>query len=601
MLFKPMDDAALANRRREHMKTTHNEYDVAIIGSGIAGSTLGTILARQGLRVLIFEAKSHPRFSIGESMILETSEMMRALAELYDVPELAYFSSENYLPTIGTTHGVKRHFSYLHHTEGRSHEPRHTLQAVIPKLPHGHELHLYRQDVDYLLMTCAIRYGATVLQNTAVADIDFDDNGVTLTDARGTQYHAAYVVDASGFRSLIAEKFDLREVNLQTHSRAIFTHMIDVPDFHTVGTTQAEADIPFSVAEGTLHHVFEGGWLWVIPFNNHAASTNPFCSVGLMLDPRVHPQQDNCSPEEEFFAFIGRFPSVAAQFHGARSVREWVRTGRIQYSSKQVVGDRWALLGHAAGFIDPLYSKGLYISLTSVSMLAHHLLNAHRTDEYSREAFLPVEKTTLAYLHSNDRLVANSYKSWGNYRLWNQYSVLWLLGAYTELVKLFCIRFDSMNQRQRIDAEAYVSELQKLRLSGGGFDGYQHVAEAVDRIVESLDLEKSDDVAAALVQIRNVFDSINWMPLPFQAVLDGHTHLPKNKLRIDLLNRKQGFMRSGDYRQHFFRDHSLFGISAAFVDEWRRYSKPALAWQARQQKPNHKPKRYQPQQLALQR
>ena len=65
------------------------KYDVAIIGSGIGGSTLASVLARQGLKVIVFEGGTHPRFTIGESMILETSEAMRALAELYDVPELA--------------------------------------------------------------------------------------------------------------------------------------------------------------------------------------------------------------------------------------------------------------------------------------------------------------------------------------------------------------------------------------------------------------------------------------------------------------------------------------------------------------------------------
>jgi FADH2 O2-dependent halogenase len=78
------------------------QYDVAIIGSGIGGSTLATVLARQGLRVLVFEAGTHPRFTIGESMILETSEAMRALSEFYDVPELAYFSSENFYCYIGS-------------------------------------------------------------------------------------------------------------------------------------------------------------------------------------------------------------------------------------------------------------------------------------------------------------------------------------------------------------------------------------------------------------------------------------------------------------------------------------------------------------------
>lgn len=62
-----------------------NNYDIAIIGSGIGGSTLGAILARQGLHVVIFEAGVHPKFAVGESMILETSETLRALAVFYDV------------------------------------------------------------------------------------------------------------------------------------------------------------------------------------------------------------------------------------------------------------------------------------------------------------------------------------------------------------------------------------------------------------------------------------------------------------------------------------------------------------------------------------
>ncbi len=83
-------------------------YDIAIIGSGISGSSLGAILARHGLRVIIFEAGVHPRFAVGESMILETSETMRVMAELFDVPELAYFSSAHYLAQIGSSHGLKR-------------------------------------------------------------------------------------------------------------------------------------------------------------------------------------------------------------------------------------------------------------------------------------------------------------------------------------------------------------------------------------------------------------------------------------------------------------------------------------------------------------
>ena len=78
------------------MNNSTSKYDVAIIGTGIGGSTLAAVLARQGLSVIAFEAGMHPRFTVGESMILKTSETMRALAEFYDVPELAYFSSKSF-------------------------------------------------------------------------------------------------------------------------------------------------------------------------------------------------------------------------------------------------------------------------------------------------------------------------------------------------------------------------------------------------------------------------------------------------------------------------------------------------------------------------
>jgi len=546
-----------------------NAYDVAIIGSGMGGATLAAVLARQGLKVIVFEAGTHPRFTVGESMILETSEVMRALAELYDVPELAYFSSENYFGVIGTSHGVKRHFSFLLHRPGEHQNVQESLQAVIPRLPYGHELHIHRQDSDYFLTSVAIGYGAEVLQGTRVLDLSFDASGVDIESDKGV-FRAQYLVDAGGMRSVLAEKMKWRHQELQTHTRTLFTHMINVPCFNEVAHSRQAYGHPFRHSEGTLHHVFKGGWLWVIPFNNHAAATNPLCSVGLQLDPRVYPMRPDLSPEEEFRDFIAQFPDICKQFEQARTIRAWIRTDRLQYGAHHVVGDRFALLGHAAGFIDPLYSKGLYVTHMAVMVAADLILKAHHTGDYSAEAFAPLETLTLEHIRMHDRLVANSLKAFSHADLWSVYSVLWLLGAYQEYLKLTTTRLHALNRAD------YLAQLAGLRLAGGGFEPFFTLQQQVDALIEGVDVDSAADVAAIGAEIRELYADYPWMPRAFRDLLNGKTYLPKNKLRAPLLSRRSGFQGDGTYRSHFFGEQTLINLVPRALFEQKRYSAGAL-------------------------
>lgn len=559
------------------MTNLNSLYDVAIIGSGIGGSTLATVLARQGLSVIVFEGNTHPRFTIGESMILETSEAMRALAQFYDVPELAYFSSENFYTYIGTSHGVKRHFSFLHHTAGQPQNVRHSLQAVIPKLPYGHEIHIHRQDSDYLLTALAISYGATVRQGTQIQDIEVKPDGVTLVTTKGAPYQAKYVVDAGGMKSLLANKFNWRHRDLLTHSRTIYTHVIDAPCFNQVGPAQAAYGFPYPLSQGTLHHLFKGGWLWIIPFNNHPTATNPLCSVGLQLDPRLYPQRNDLSPEEEFYAFVQQFPDIYAQVKQAHPVRDWQRVDRLQYSAHHIVGDRFALLAHAAGFIDPLYSKGLYVTHMSIFWIADLLLKAQRTGDYSATAFAPLEQMTLDYLGMHDRLVASSYKSWSNYKLWQVYAVLWLLGAYLEYVRLV------INRMRARDRAEYMALMQPHKLAGGGFDHFFAIQTEIDALIDQVNPDDETDVDRTVAQIKACFAKFPWMPSSIQDLLNGKTFLPDNKLRPNLLNPGTGFMGSGAYRSHFFGDQSLPALLGKAGADIYRYSRTGLALRRRTQ------------------
>jgi tetracycline 7-halogenase / FADH2 O2-dependent halogenase len=404
------------------------DTDVVILGSGLAGTALGAVLARGGAKVLILDAGSHPRFAIGESTIPYTSMLMRLVSERYDVPEIKWLTTfENVQGKIATTSGIKKNFGFLYHREGERHKYHEAHQFPIPRITHV-ENHFFRQDIDAWMLNVAVKYGCRIQQKTRIVDVEFDDYGGTLTDDRGREYRTRYLVDASGHRSPLAQKFGLRDepTRMRHHSRSLFTHMLNVTPYDDL-LPRVSHGHPTPWHQGTLHHLFEGGWAWVIPFNNHARTTNPLVSVGLNLDPRIHPDFEG-TPEEEFRAFINRFPDIRRQFTDAVAVRPWVRTGRLQYSSHTTIGPRWCLTSHASGFVDALFSRGLSNSFEIINALGWRLLDALRDDDFDMSRFEYVQQLEQGLLDFNDNLVANAYTSFGNYDLWDTWFRVWSLG-----------------------------------------------------------------------------------------------------------------------------------------------------------------------------
>lgn len=407
-------------------------YDVAILGSGLAGSILAAILSRQGSKVLLLDGGSHPRFAIGESTIPYTLLTLRTLAERYDVPEIAALASfTETTKTLGPRFGIKRHFGFLLHKEGAPQNPREVNEFGTPPQILHEAAHYFRQDIDAYLFHVAAKYGAKVRQNFFVDDVDIDDAGVTLS-GRGGEYRARYVVDASGFRSPLADKFNLREetTRFKHHSRSLWNHMLNVtPTDRLFDHIAAELRPPVPWYEGTVHHMFERGWGWVIAFDNNKWSTNPLCSVGMTVDPRVYPKVPGMSPEEDFARLCAPFPDIVRQYEGAIPAREWVSTERLQYSSKTTVGDRFMLLSHAAGFIDPLFSRGLSNTAEAINVLAYRLLRAFKDDDFSAERFEHVDRLQQRLLDTNDELVNAAFISWEDYGLWSAVFRIWGWGA----------------------------------------------------------------------------------------------------------------------------------------------------------------------------
>ncbi|WP_143172615.1 NAD(P)-binding protein, partial [Actinacidiphila paucisporea] len=90
--------------------------DVFVLGSGLAGSTVATVLASQGVSVVLVDAGSHPRMAIGESQTPQLAEWLHILAERYGVPELASLAKVGVTNrVVGPSHGVKVHFGFQRH------------------------------------------------------------------------------------------------------------------------------------------------------------------------------------------------------------------------------------------------------------------------------------------------------------------------------------------------------------------------------------------------------------------------------------------------------------------------------------------------------
>nr|WP_042191292.1 NAD(P)/FAD-dependent oxidoreductase [Kibdelosporangium sp. MJ126-NF4]CEL19974.1 Monodechloroaminopyrrolnitrin-3-halogenase PrnC [Kibdelosporangium sp. MJ126-NF4]CTQ97198.1 Monodechloroaminopyrrolnitrin-3-halogenase PrnC [Kibdelosporangium sp. MJ126-NF4] len=411
--------------------TATKRHDVIVIGSGIAGGMLGTILARHGVDVLLVDGGSHPRFAVGESTTPHSGVLLKLMSKRFDVPELANLAYyENAVANVGRSFGIKKHFGFLMHRDGEEPNPAEANELSAPSKIVDNS-HLFRQDSDAYLLHTAIHYGASSRQNFRVADVELEEDHVTVVGVDGTRYEGRYLVDASGFRSVLANKLDLRDkpCRFKHHSRSLFTHMIDLKTSDEVLNMDPSDMPPVPWYQGTMHHIFERGWFWVIPFNNEERSTNPLVSVGLTFDERLYPPDPSLTPEEEFYKHANRFPAVARIFENAKTVRDWVSTPRLQYSSTETVGHRWCLMSHAAGFLDPLFSRGISNTADVVNALAPRLIAAMADDDFSTERFKYVEKLEQGLLDFNDKMVNSSFVSFSDYTLWNGVFRIWAYGG----------------------------------------------------------------------------------------------------------------------------------------------------------------------------
>ena len=481
-------------------------YDVVILGSGMAGTILGAVLARNGAKVHILDASRHPRFAVGEASIRETTMMLKVIAARFEVPELLHLVSFVAVDgNVAPTSGMKRNIGYAYHREGERQRPEEVYQVAVPETFEGPEVHYFRQDVDQHLARLAERYGCTVVEGVRVEDVHLGARGVRVALAGGTTLEARYVVDATGHRSVLADKLHLREdpPRLRTDTRSVFTHMRGVARYEECPSARGQ-EVPQRWSQGTLHHCFDGGWIWVIPFDNGPSGQNDLVSVGLQLDNRKNPYR-GAAPAEEFAAVLRRFPSIAEQFEGATAARGWVFAGpRLQYSSSRTVGDRFCLMSHAAGFVDPLFSRGLVLTMRTIFPMAERLLAAIEDGDFSAERFALVDEVQQRTLDSVDAIVAGMYTSWRSFPLFDAFARFWyatgVLGFFQiEAAYSYFLRTGDRDVLRRM---LYGADRGSLCSAFPAFQPFFAAAIAAIQGVEAGELSEAEGAARIMALIR---------------------------------------------------------------------------------------------------
>src|SRR5437870_11707975 len=201
------------------IQETKHDFEVAILGNGLSGSMLGTILGKKGASVVIIDEDPHRRYAVAESPTPHTSLIVSILAEKYDSPELEpIVDTQRLAKHVCTTSGIKRHFGYVYHRPGQVYDRREGLQFGTSARD---ENHWFRQDIDAYLHNLAVHYGAVPRQKTKVTSLEIYKTRVKLQTSSGEEIRARYLVDGTGHKSILGERFGLRDnpCRLKHHSR----------------------------------------------------------------------------------------------------------------------------------------------------------------------------------------------------------------------------------------------------------------------------------------------------------------------------------------------------------------------------------------------
>jgi FADH2 O2-dependent halogenase len=508
-------------------------YDIVVAGSGFAGSLMAMIAKRLGYSVALVERGKHPRVVIGESSTPLANLLLEELFRRYDLPALAplvkWGSWQRRYPQIGC--GLKRGFTFYQHQLGEMSDPAASFetQLLVAASPHDEigDTHWYRAEFDRFLAEQAQTLGVDSFDETRIDRVVCDGSGVLLDGAKNgapVAIGAKFLIDATGPRGLLHRALQLGQAELPEYpkTQALWSHFTGV----TRAMDPGLGDPPYPPEDAAVHHVFDGGWIWVLRFNNGITS------AGVAATDAMAAELGLSEGAAAWDRLLHLMPALGAQFKGARAAEPFRHIGQLSFLSESVVGRRWALLPSAAGFVDPLLSTGFPLTLLGVERMAHILEAGIESPGLTADLKI-YERKTQEELQATARLIGALYANMGSFALFRALCLLYFAAAsYAEtarrlgkphLAQSFLLHDHAMfgPQMQEILGRA------RRRLRG---EDSEQLINDVFRAIEPIDVAELSGPNAR-----------NWYPVHAEDLLEGCAKVEATREDVESLLDRCGF------------------------------------------------------------
>jgi FADH2-dependent halogenase len=321
-------------------------YDAVVIGGGPGGSTVSTFLARAGKRVLVLEKEHFPRFHIGESLLPYNRQL---------------FEEMGVLPALEAAGFPKKMGAQFHLGNASK-----SLKLVFSNGCYTKEATAFqveRATFDDLLLKHARSSGADIREGWTVTNFTNDSRQVTVEarDENGTKqkFLAAFLIDASGRGNFTGNQQHLRVIHPKLKKLALFGHFENV--MLDDGASRGD----------TVIVRLEDKWFWIIPISAKRTS------VGCVMDQEEFSRAGQ-SPSEVFERIWRSSAAMRSRMETATLVSAIQTTSDFSYHNKRLVGPRLLRIGDAAGFMDPIFSAGVYLAMYSGKLASQVVVNSLR-------------------------------------------------------------------------------------------------------------------------------------------------------------------------------------------------------------------------------